>query len=670
VEEINLHVKLLPLLKRQVEVDTVLFKHPKVHIIVNKDGKSSLDVLSQNSDNQSSTENKENLQNNSQNNSKAIAAIAISGVNISNGEFIYENLQSEEKHSLNNFNLQTGNLLSSKPESIKINGELTPYQMSPIEFTLDAQGKIDINTQKVDLENILLSLTGNFLPENNNEQTLSLDIPTVALDQKQQQISLSSLNLKIEDKNFSPELSTSSINIDLARYLIPAFEFTLTESSLNIEGKGKLSIKDWDKNLTSSGKFKTNTFALAPVLKKLNIDYQPSNTQALQAFALDTQFTASDKGASAKHLKVNLDDSELQGDIAVINFTKPQFRFDLDLNSINLDNYLPSSTISAEENADSAAEKPELALAVPIALFKDVNANGIFRAKSLIANGATINDIDVTIESSNKQVVITPNANLYNGSMAGVITYKELNDRSTLNIENNFNLVNFGPLLKDTQITDLLSGLGSIKTNLTITDKDGIQTNNGTIALAISNGALKGVDIKKILDSAQNRIRQLKGKEPISVSAADDETRFAEMLATLTINNNVITNKDLSIKAPAFRIGGQGTIDLNKQNLNYNTNIDIVETSTGQGGKSRDELKGLTIPVKFTGALTDPKPKIDFSALVKANTKKDVDRKKSELKAKAAKKLGINNEDATNTDASEEDQLKDKLKKKLLEKLF
>jgi AsmA protein len=149
------------------------------------------------------------------------------------------------------------------------------------------------------------------------------------------------------------------------------------------------------------------------------------------------------------------------------------------------------------------------------------------------------------------------------------------------------------------------------------------------------------------------------------------------MNATLFLNDNVITNNDLNIKAPAFRISGEGNVDLVSQALEYATSVTVVNTNEGQGGKNRSDLKGLIIPVRFYGDLSKPQYQIDFRALLNENVKRELAIKKDELRLKAAKKLGlIKKDDSVIGDGSEvnkkdfERQLKQKAIEKLFEKLF
>jgi len=171
--------------------------------------------------------------------------------------------------------------------------------------------------------------------------------------------------------------------------------------------------------------------------------------------------------------------------------------------------------------------------------------------------------------------------------------------------------------------------------------------------LLAKNGAIKGVNIKGILDKSQSTIDQLRGKTNDNATVnAEEETQFAEVTATLLLNNDIVTNNDLTVKAPAFRIKGQGSVNTKQQTVDYLTSIVVVNTNQGQGGQDRENLKGLTIPVRFTGPLSDPKPIIDYKALLKANTSKLATAKKEELKQQVKEKAKT----------QIEEKLKDKLK--------
>jgi len=163
--------------------------------------------------------------------------------------------------------------------------------------------------------------------------------------------------------------------------------------------------------------------------------------------------------------------------------------------------------------------------------------------------------------------------------------------------------------------------------------------------LLAKDGAVQGVDVKGMVDGAYSKYQSLKGKGPDAgqdteegQSKSSDETKFAELLGTFNVNNNVITNDDFSMKAPLFRVGGAGTIDVEKETLDYLVEVKLVASTEGQGGQATDELAGIPIPIRLTGSFSEPSYSIDFKRMYKALFAREIDRKKGKL---LKDKLGI-----------------------------
>jgi AsmA protein len=682
VERANIGVKLLPLLQKTIEVGQITLEAPRLHFVVNQEGRNSLDSFldeapttkTSETEIKAMTQEKNTTENKAEAYNKEFpssnpSAITISGIKIINGHLTYEDKQKNERHIVNDVYVETGNLLSSTDTPIILSAQVTAHNSELIFITVDANANIDINTGLISANAINANIA------NKDKATLlKASIESLLFDQKKQIIKTKSISLALNTKGFSPQVSIPFTDINLKEYSTSAIEFLISEPKSKIEASGDIALKHWDNNPMIKGQIKTNEVDPSKIIDFFKIDYKPSDTNAFKKLYLSTHFSGSSGGVSLHSIKVILDDSRLAGDISIINFENPSYRFDLSLDTIDLDRYL--SKTENESNSKNAG----LAIAIPIPLFKKLTANGIFRANTAQANGAKLNDIRIGIASKNQQVIITSTAKLYEGDTKGTITFTENIEQSTLTIKNKLNNVNIGPLLRDTEITDQVSGKATIKIDLNILDKNGSQTNNGITELLIKNGALKGVDFKKILDDTQFAFDKLRGKAsdmPLeSQSIAADETRFAEMTATLNLNNNVLTNKNLLIKAPAFRVRGKGKIELEGKKIDYLASIAIVNTNSGQGGEDRDNLKNAIIPVHFYGNVSEPKYKIDTRALIKENTKKEANKKKAELKEelkqKDLEKLGLTykKNKASVGDQSTKQKLKDDLKKKLLDELF
>jgi AsmA protein len=109
------------------------------------------------------------------------------------------------------------------------------------------------------------------------------------------------------------------------------------------------------------------------------------------------------------------------------------------------------------------------------------------------------------------------------------------------------------------------------------------------------------------------------------------QTDFTEISASMNITNGVIKNEDLHAKSPLLRIEGKGQVDLPKDNIDYLIVTELVSSLAGQGGKTRDELAGVPIPVRVTGPLAGPSYRPDLEAALSSVAKAKLEGKKAEV---------------------------------------
>jgi len=359
---------------------------------------------------------------------------------------------------------------------------------------------------------------------------------------------------------------------------------TLASNGLKATVSNLVASKIVDSPLVQ-GQLNVDTFNARSLIKDFQVDFEPASSSALKSVALKSVFKATPESIDLSKLTLNLDQSTLAGSMKVTNFDDPRIEFDWSLDSLNLDDYLPEDEEEAASSAIGGVAKEGNeeafdveALKVPMDAFKKINADGHFSAKTLISGGLELNDIDVTIVSSAGNVTITPKANLYDGKTDGVIKFSENAGVSKLKIDNEIDLVSLGEMLTQADITEQLSGIGSLIVDMVVTEKNGIQSNEGTIKLVAKNGALKGVDIQNIIQSGYSEYRDFKGRslteeETTEISGSSDETKFAELLGTFYVKDYKISNDDFSMKAPLFRVAGAGDILLDAQTLDYQVNF-------------------------------------------------------------------------------------------------
>jgi len=328
------------------------------------------------------------------------------------------------------------------------------------------------------------------------------------------------------------------------------------------------------------------------------------------------------KRSAALRLDTQLDDSKIKAQVDVGRFAPLALAFDLDIDQLDLDRYLP------KEKKESGAGH------IDLSALKGLNLSGTARIGQLTVAKIKASDIRVRIEAKNGRLDVAPlSAKLYDGHIEGSLSADANGNRFTA--KQNLANVRLGPLLKDLADQDLLEGRGNVALDVAAQGGtvDALKKSlAGTARIALADGAIKGIDIGQKLRDVRGMLR---GGSNVDVAAdAAQKTDFSALTASFRIANGVAKNDDLAAKSPLLRLAGAGDIDIGNSRLDYLLKTSLVATSKGQGGQDLDSLRGLTIPVRLTGPFDKPAWKIELAGLAGEATKAKVAEKKEEIKQK------------------------------------
>lgn len=692
----KVHLKVLPLLKslakevKDIQIDTIVLQQPQIEIITLENGLNSLSGLS--GDGSAVDESSQQFTNDQQVAAAAGVALVVQGVDLQSGRLVWDDRQAKQRYELREFNVNTGNLIGENLADIVASGEIVDSN-SPdvIQFDLKGNAQIDVESLAAVVKDMKIVVERGDI--STNAYFTSLHFAQNA------QITIQQLSVKVamSDEEIGPitaDISVPSLGFDQASELL--LIDTLQAKGTYQQRPTQLALQDLrfslqDKNaslervvtvfdgLTANvteirasnvfdepqgeGKLVVQPFNARRLIDSFDVEFSPSSDSALTNVFVSTDFSASLDKVDLQNFKATIDESQLDGFMTVRNFANPTAQFDLSLNLFNVDDYLPTTNLpttnlpaknvpasgdsqvatdSSQTNNSQTSSSAE-ALLVPLALFEKFKANGIFRAGTLIASGVTIQDIMINVASDSNSTTITPEAKLYDGSFGGKIRYENVADGARLTVNNDLSSVNLEGLLTDADVTEQLSGIANLGINLVVEEINGKQTNHGVISLGAKEGVIKGIDIQKILRKANDSYQQFKGQQLKGRAIEDngiesDQTKFASLGGTFELNDYQVDNLDFDMKAPLFRVSGAGKIDLLQQILDYTVKISVVNSLSGQDGEELEKLKGITLPVRFTGALTSPKYSLDTKALFKSALGSKVDERKEEL---LKEKLGI-----------------------------
>lgn len=640
VDKAQLRVKLLPLLSKRVEVDTIVLEEPSIRLVTLANGVSSMDGLTGEDEAEEAVEAE-----------SAAVALVIAGVRLSNGSVVIDDRLEASQLEIKNLEMESGNLLSSDFAPLDISGELHDAESpSPMLFDISAKARIDQETTALYMQDVNATVQQDTLDAKFDLAELSL-LDAAKLSMKNIDLVLSG------DYPLSATIPEVNANLDQETLSAGSLSAQFYDAKADITN---LSMRGFSEpNVTAN--LRVTPFDARELLKQFEVDYQPLNSAALSSVGLTAKLEGSLERAAFSDLVLDLDQSRLTGSATVRNFERPAATFDLKLSDLNVDDYLPPED-DAQEDDISGAE----ALVLPLAAFKELNANGRFVADSLISGGIKMEDIDVRVKSTEGSVTITPSASLYDGKLDGNIAFTESGD-SVLTVKQNVDLVDLGRMLTDAEVSEQLRGLGSLAIDVLVRESNGVQTNQGTIKLQASQGEISGVDMNSVLQRANSVMSLLSSKGDTateqdateSKGEADEEgiTKFAEMSGTFNLNNFVLTNDDFVLKAPAFAVTGEGVIDVAQQTVNYLIEVAVDENISGALGQQLEKIKGQRIPIRCKGALDAPLCLPDAKKLYSNFLAARLDAKKGEF---LQEKLGIEGGEKLST--------KDLLKQALISK--
>jgi AsmA protein len=343
------------------------------------------------------------------------------------------------------------------------------------------------------------------------------------------------------------------------------------------------------------------------------------------------------KQNAALELGTKFDDSKIALKLNVAKFAPLALGFDLDIDQLNVDKYLPPA---AAKQAEKAPKDDKL----DFSALKGHDVHGTIRIGALQASKLKLAKLNATLKLAGGRLDVAPlSLSLYEGTANGSLMLNA--NGNQLALKQNLAGISISPLMKDLADKDLLEGRGNVALDIASRGESVTAMKKalgGTASLSLKDGAIKGINLAQSL-------RDIKGKlgarqDTTQQARAGDKTDFSELTASLKIANGVARNDDLAMKSPFLRLTGAGDIDIGSGQMNYVAKASVVSTSAGQGGKDLEHLKGLTVPVRVSGPFESLSYKLELGSLVADAAKAKVEEKKEEIKAKA------------------QDQVKDKLK--------
>ncbi|WP_230970728.1 AsmA family protein [Nitrogeniibacter aestuarii] len=613
-------VKLLPLVGGNVEIDRVTMNGLQLSLERRKDGQTNWADFGQGKEAPAP----ESTSSSGDEDRGATGALSVGGIDVTDAAVRWTDAMAGTDYLLNQVDFSTGSIEPAEPFDFKGGFDFSVSQPAANgRLGFSGQATLDTEQQKYTLRQMRFELNaeGAGLPGGKIEAGALADV--------------------VADLN-AGTLSVGNMNVKLYDLLI--------SGGLNVEG-----LRD---SPNYSGRIEIDGFNPRALMASMGLDAPATaNAERLKRARLSANVSGTAQSMKLSNLAGSLDDSEISGSLEVANFSRQALSFDLSINQLDVDSYLPPST-AAPETAPKPGEGAGAGGATKPLDLRGPAVKGRLRVGALKVSGLNMSQVDTGVALSNGKLTLTPKAALYGGRLDADVGVLAQGKTEQLSLNGGVSGVAIGGLLRDlTAKPERLTGTGNVSMNLAGRGLGGAalrSTLDGSVRLVLKDGAVKGVNVAQFLREAQAR---LQGSNADTAQGAQ-QTDFSDMSATVSLGGGVARNSDLSLRSPLLRVSGEGQANLVKETIDYLVKASVVGTLTGQGGKSLDDVRGVTVPVRVGGTFAAPTYRLDVEALLKEAAGARLEEQKAKVKEQVDQKVEEVREKA-------KDQIKDELKKGL-----
>ncbi|TVP89808.1 MAG: AsmA family protein [Thioalkalivibrio sp.] len=628
---IDLAVAVMPLLRRELEVQRIEADGVTLRLARDTDGRSNWDDLLERAE-AAGTEEPDSAPGNSGPEGApgtALQQLQIAGLEVTGLRVEWDDRQADTRVLLDPVNLQLRDFRPGieAPLDLDASVRIEEADEAPVEadLRLDARLNLDLAAERYTLSAV----------------RSDMDLRHPALEQE--------VSFRLE----------TDLVLDMADAVARVEGLSAHLSDLHLTGRLEVSGLDED-TPTLQAELRSNTFNPRVVFDNLGLDApQTTDREAFTSMELDVSASGSPSRLEINSVLVTLDDTSLRGDGELdLSGARPLVRFDLSGDRLDVDRYLPpeverARTPEAPGVEDLPAE--DIPIDLPVELMRAFDLDGHLRLDWLKLFGLTLEDIDLTLRARDGEWSVEPlTGNGYQGRLEARATVDARGEAPGYTAVIDLRSVAIGPLLEALlEEESRLVGTGSLGLDVRT---DGASVNalterlNGSGEMRFSDGAVRGINVARIIRNAEARLR---GETPED-DDEPDQTDFTALAGSFQIRDGVVHNDDLTASSPLLRVAGRGSADLPAREMDYRLDTTLVATIEGQGGRSLEDLRGVNLPIRITGTFEEPRFRLDLEDVVRERVDERLRREGERLQERLMDRFGLDGGEGDQQEAAPE----------------
>lgn len=663
MQRLDVRIELLPLLRQQIKIDTLRLHGLELNLQQNAEGVTNWDDILQK---QSAAAADEPVTAESAAETPtALPALSVNGIELKDAHINWIDAVTGQRVELRKLNLTSGAVALAEPVRVKFFTQMVVAEPAvTLDLSLSSVVKFDMQSQQLTLDDTSVNVLADLSAFDLQQVRLAINT-SLQGDLQKQQFTLPSLDLTLDASgNAIPGGSLSvqvitDLQLNLQQQTLRIKQ--LLADAMGVRIKSELQVTQLIDAPDAMGRVDVFSFNPQKLLQQLQIELpEMQGEQALQSVSLGFNLNAGLDSLTLKPLQLKLDQSTLNGFIQVENFSQPAIEYHLELDQINLDNYLPPSSgdepVPPPVPAGTTAAS-DIPIELPVDMLRTLNIRGEFNAQQINAFAQSLEQLHIeTVATGGLLDVPVISAKLLKGELDASAQLDVRGELPSYQFKMNAQGLQaksiVDPILQDLLGKDTASISGESNLTMTINTRGAsvntlMQKLNGEFGLNAGESILHGVDVEYFVRGVVADYLQQK-KLPIredwrGVESPEPTTALKQLRANATIRNGVVSNKDLLLQASRFKVTGQGSADLPKQQMNYTAVVDLepLERKT-----TAEKLLDIPVTVNVKGAFAAPVINVDQSAWAKkagdaltAEARAEAKAKAEQLKAEQKQKL-------------------------------
>jgi len=410
VISVKVALAVMPLLKKELVVDTVYVDGANANIIKYKDGSTNFDDLL------------------SKDKEESKIKFDIDGINITNSEVKYTDEATDAKYNITKFNLKSGHVALAEPVDLDTDFTITSNKPEiAANTTLKGNFLVDPKTKHFKVKGLdshiqgdMLGGTGMDIKVNGNvdakpdQMEFLVDglklVASGTFSGAKQAIDLDAPDLNIQKNEVSSKKVTAHLTQEKAgdtfKVNMVLADMKGSTKALQSSGiTGDLSAAQGKRIVTGtfsspfSGNIENLVFDIPKLAGNLDIkDPSLPNGGMKGTFDLGAHTDIKNETANSK-FNLNIAETNLKGDFAVTSFKKPNIKFNLnadkiDLNKLLVKSSLPAKNISNNKPADMSA-------------LKNLTLDGKLNVGSIVYEKYHVSGLNVGIKADGEKLTLS-----------------------------------------------------------------------------------------------------------------------------------------------------------------------------------------------------------------------------------------------------------------------